>query len=209
MMEDPLLMEGPLEMDDIQETLEDGGPPGPPGPPGPVRPILVQQPQVTLDMTALENTFGTVGQSMLQFARVQDQTNRHLQQHLQQGQLNMQAHTGALQQLTTSTYQHNFDHIFGSIPIYDGRDREGFFLWLEGLEAACFYSGRNNKMEALGRSAGPVQNVIMALPNARLWKAIREELKRCFSDQTSLGHTTAQLENMTQKPNEPLRLYIF
>ena len=38
---------------------------------------------------------------------------------------------------------------------------------------------------------------------------IREELKRCFSDQTSLGHAAAQLENMTQKPNEPLRLYIF
>ena len=32
---------------------------------------------------ALENTFGTVGQSMLQLARAQDQTNRHLQQHLQ------------------------------------------------------------------------------------------------------------------------------
>ena len=49
----------------------------------------------------------------------------------------------------------------------------------------------------------------MALPNACSWKAIREELKRCFSDQTSLGHAAAQLENMTQKPSEPLRLYIF
>ena len=65
-----------------------------------------------------------------------------------------------------STYQQNFDHIFTSIPIYDGSDREGFFPWLEQLEAACFYSGRNIKTEALGRSAGPVQNVIMALPNA-------------------------------------------
>ena len=64
-------------------------------------------------------------------------------------------------------------------------------------------------MEALGRSTGPIQNVIMALPNARSRRPIREELKICFSDQTSLGHATAQLENMTQKPNEPLRLYIF
>ena len=32
-------------------------------------------PQVTLDTTTLENTFGTVGQSMLQLARAQDQTN--------------------------------------------------------------------------------------------------------------------------------------
>ena len=126
-----------------------------------------------------------------------------MQQHLQQGQLNMQAHTRALQQLATSTYQHNFNYIFASIPIYDGSDREGFFPWLEHLEAVCFYSGRNIKTEALGRSAGPVQNVNMALPNARSWKAIREELKRCFSDQTSLGHAAVQLENMTQKANEP------
>ena len=162
-----------------------------------------------MDIPALENTFGTVEQSMLQLARAQDQMNRHLQQHIQQEQPNMQAHTGALQQLATSTYQHSFDHIFASIPIYDGSNKESFFPWLECLEDACFYSGRNIKTEALGRSAGPVQNVIMALPNARFWKAIREELKRCFSDQNSLGHAAAQLENMTQKPNEPLRLYIF
>ena len=54
-----------------------------------------------LDTTTLENMFGTVGESMLQLARAQDQMNRHLQQHVQQGQLNMQTHTGALQQLTT------------------------------------------------------------------------------------------------------------
>ena len=138
-----------------------------------------------MDTTALENTFGNIGQSMLQLARAQDQTNRHLQQHLQEGQLYMQAHIGALQQLAKSTYQHNFDHIFASISIHDGSDREGFFPWLECLEAACLFSGRNIKTEALGRSAGPVQNVIMAPPNARSWNAIMEELKRCFSDQTS------------------------
>ena len=121
----------------------------------------------------------------------------------------MQVHTGALHQLATSIYQRNFDHIFASIPIYDGSEREGFFPWLEHLEATCFYGGRNIKTEALGRSTGLVQNVIMALPNARSWRPIRGELKRCFSDQTSLGHAAAQLENMTQKPNEPWRLYVF
>ena len=58
------------------------------------------------------------------------------------------------------------------------------FPGLNVLEAACFYSGRNIKTEALGRSAVPIQNVIMALPNARSLRPIREELKRCFSDQT-------------------------
>ena len=158
---------------------------------------------------ALEHTFDSVGQSMLQLARAQDQTSRQLQQHMLQGQANMQAHTGALQQLATSTYKRNFNHILASIQIYDRSDRKGFFPGLEHLEAACSYSGRNIRTEALGRSPGPVQNVIMALPNARSWRPIREEVKRCFSDQTSLGHVAAQLENMTQKPNEPLRLYIF
>ena len=157
----------------------------------------------------LENTFDNMGQSMLQLARAQDQTNCHLQQHIQQGQLNMQAHAGALHQLANSTHQRNYDHIFASIPIYDGSNREEFFPWLDHLEAACYYCGRDIKTEALGRSAGPVQNVIMALPHNKSWSAIREELKHCFLDQISLGHTAAQLENMTQKPNKPLRLYIY
>ena len=87
----------------------------------------MQTPQVTLDTSALENTFDSVGQSMLQLAKAQDQTNRQLQQCIQQGQLNMQAHTCALQQLAILTYQRNFNHIFASIPIYNGSDREGFF----------------------------------------------------------------------------------
>ena len=33
------------------------------------------------------------------------------------------------------------------------------------------------RQNALGRSAGPVQNVIMALPNAHSWKAIREDVE--------------------------------
>ena len=47
-----------------------------------------------LDMTALENTFDTVGQFMMQLARAQDQTNRQLQPHIQQRQANMQAIPG-------------------------------------------------------------------------------------------------------------------
>ena len=45
----------------------------------PMRPIIVQTPQVTLDTTALENTFDTVGQSMMQLARAQEQTYIQLQ----------------------------------------------------------------------------------------------------------------------------------
>ena len=43
----------------------------------------------------------------------------------------MQAHAGALHQLANSTHQRNYDHIFASIPIYDGSNREEFFPWLD------------------------------------------------------------------------------
>ena len=169
-----------------------------------MRAIIVQIPQVTLDTSVLENKFDTVGQSMMQLARAQDQTIGNHNSIYNKDKLTckpiQEPNNNWLPQLT---------NLFANIPIYDGSDRESFFPWLEHLEAACFYSGRNIKTEALGRSAGPVQNVIMALPNARSWRPIREELKRCFSDQTSLGHAAAQVENMTQKPNEPLRLYVF
>ena len=138
MEEDPLMLEDHLMVGGPPGPPGGQGPPGPQGPPRPIRHVIVQTPQVTLDTSALEGTFDSVGQSMLQLGRVQDQTNRHLQQHIQQGQLNMQAHTGALQQLANSTYQRNFNHIFISIPIYDGSDREGFFPWLQHLEAVCF-----------------------------------------------------------------------
>ena len=57
-----------------------------------MRPIIVHTPQVTLDTTTFENTFDVVSQSMMQLARAQDQTNRQLQQHIQQGQANMHAY---------------------------------------------------------------------------------------------------------------------
>ena len=54
------------------------------------------------------------------------------------------------------THQRNYAHIFASIPIYDGSNREELFPWLDHLEAACYYCGRDIKTEVLGRSAGPV-----------------------------------------------------
>ena len=83
-MKNPLMEEGPPDGGEPPGTPGGQGPPGPQRPPGPMRPIIVQTPQVTLDTTALENTLDTVGQSMMQLVRAQDQTNRQLQQHIQQ-----------------------------------------------------------------------------------------------------------------------------
>ena len=84
---------------------------------------------------------------MLQLAQVQDQMNQHLQQHIQQGQLNMQAHAGALHQLANSTHQWKYDHIFASIPIYDGSNREEFFsmVRLFGSSMLLLWEGYQNR----------------------------------------------------------------
>ena len=74
-MEDPLVVEDPLEMEDPLDLLVDKVLQVLKDPLDSVRHVIVQTPQVTLDTSALENTFDTVGHSMLQLARAQDQTN--------------------------------------------------------------------------------------------------------------------------------------
>ena len=51
-------------------------------------------------------------------------------------------------------------------------------------------------------------NCLMGMPTDQPWVASREELKRCFFDLTSLGHASAQLENITEGADKSLHLYI-
>ena len=71
-------------------------------------------------------------------------------------------------------------------------------MWLERLETTCLQTGCDIHMEALGRAGGGILDCLIGMPNNQPWEASREELKRCFSDLTSLGHTATQLENTTQ-----------
>ena len=66
------------------------------------------------------------------------------------------------------------------------------------IRSRMFLQWKEHQDRGLRKICRTLQNVIMALPDAHLWKAIREELKRCFSDQTSLGHAAAQLENVSK-----------
>ena len=112
-------------------------------------------------------------------------------------------------QLSVASAQRNFDHVFASIPIYDGTDHDELITWIDRLEAACYYSGRNIKMEALGRSSGLVQKCILGLGENAPWSYVKVELKRCFSEHRSISHTANILDNMLQTAEEPLRLYIY
>ena len=67
---------------------------------------------------------------VMQLLTAQQAANAKLQLQTQQNQAVQRAHTNALKTLAEPTEQRNFDHIFVSIPIYDGTKKEIFFEWI-------------------------------------------------------------------------------
>ena len=62
--------------------------------------------------------------------------NAQLQLQTQQNQAVQIAHMDAFRSLSESTQKKKFDYIFVNILTYDGTNKEGFFKWVERLEAA-------------------------------------------------------------------------
>ena len=162
------------------------------------------QPIINFDTSAMTQ----FGRQMANFAEAQRDANLQLRLQIQDGRRTQAQQLATLTDLSNTSKQRQFDHVFAAIPIYDGSKREDFFPWIERIEAACLVSGRTPRLQAIARSSGTIQSVIMALPDDANWEDIKLELERCFSDQTSLGHAAAKLEALQQKPEEPLRLYI-
>ena len=87
--------------------------------------------------STLDQSIADMNSSVMQMLDVQQAANVQLQLQTQQNQAVKIAYTDALKSLAESTQQRNFDHIFASIPIYDGSNIEEFFKWVERLEATC------------------------------------------------------------------------
>ena len=84
-----------------------------------------------------------------------------------------------LKTMVESTQQRNFDHIFVSIPIYIGTEKEEFEL-IERLKTACLQSERNICTETMGKARGDVRTCLMGLLVNLLWSSVQQELKKCF-----------------------------
>ena len=92
--------------------------------------------------------------------------------------------------MTACSYQRNFNHIFANIPILLGSKKEDFFEWLERLQTACLQSACDIHAEALGITGDGVWDCLLGMPTDQPLAASRE-LKRYFSDVSSLGHAAA------------------
>ena len=107
-----------------------------------------------------------------------------------------------------ASHQNTFQHILATIPYYDGTGGD-VIAWLERIEAACLYAKRDPRQEALGHSRGKVLDSILSVPSNQPWKVLKETLMQGYSEFKSPAHSSTYLENMTQREDESLRLYVY
>ena len=122
--------------------------------------------------STLDQSITDMNRSVMQLLAVQQATHAQLYLQIQQNQAVQIAHTHALRSLTESTQQRNFDHIFMSMPIHDGTNKEGFFECVERLEAACLQSRRDIHTYMLGKVGGNIRTYLKGLPVNLLWNSV-------------------------------------
>ena len=197
------------------------GPPGPRGNdgrdgrnPSPIQ--IPPQPAPTvhnisnpnLDTTVLEQSFNRFGDSIVQVLNAQRSTNERLEQHLDENNRSIKEQASAMKTLAEISAQQTYDHMFAAIPIFDGTKPEVFDDWLEPIETLCQESGRDVRVEVMGRAGPIVQRILKSIPATKPWSVQREELRRCVSDIPTKAHAAKKLQKLAQEPKENLRAYI-
>ena len=193
------------------------GPQGPPGPPGQDAPggeyfpsAAARDPNVTLDTSALEQSFKKLGESMEKVWGAQYEMNRMVRKQLDASNLAQENQVRAMEELKDSNRQRNFDYMFANIKVYDGKSSVEFNERTERLETTCMISGRDIREAAIALSSGAVTKVIRSIPKKEPWSVVKAELKRCFSENKTKVHAATLFNNFRgQGHDENLRSYIY
>ena len=116
----------------------------------------------------------------------------------------------ALAQLVENTHQREFDKMFNTIPIYDGKDPDKFEPWLEQLQNACRVGKHDIWEVAMCCTSRPVLEVLQSMDPVLGWSKICDELQRCFSPNRTSAHAAALLTAFRkQNKNENLKSSIY
>ena len=108
------------------------------------------------------------------------------------------------QEFQTEAMQMKFDHMFASVPTYDGSNPDTFDDWMYQIESLCEMSHRDIRIELMGRASAQVKLIIRSIPVDIEWEVARRELKRCLTEEKSRAHSAFKLAQIKQKPNENL-----
>ena len=161
-----------------------------------------------LDTTGLENSFDHFGRTMTEVLNAQQRANRNLEEQFRRANETQESQTEAMQDMAQVNYRMKFDHMFASVPIYDGTEPYSFNDWLYQIESLCEKSQRDVRVELMGRASAHVKCILRSLPLDTDWETARRELKRCLTEEKSRAHSAFKLAQIKQKPNENLRIFI-
>ena len=117
-----------------------------------------------LDTTGLENSFDYFGKTMTEVLNAQQRANRNLEEQFRKANETQESQVEAMQDMAQVNYQMKFDHMFASVPMYDGTDPDSFDDWLYQIESLCELSQRDVRIELMERDSVHVKHLIRSLP---------------------------------------------
>ena len=126
--------------------------------------------RTNLDTTGLENSFSQFGRTMYEVLRAQQRTNQNLEEQFRRANEIQEFQTEAMQDMANANFQMKFDHMFASVPIYDGTDPDTFDDWLYQIESFCEMSHRDIRIELMGRASAQVKCKIRSIPLDIEWE---------------------------------------
>ena len=100
------------------------------------------------------------------------------------------------------------DKQFDKVKVFDGSKPSECHPWLEEVHALCIQTGRPFCEMLLLCAGQAVRNFITDMPPDATDDQIKNDLITGYSDLQGLGCKQAAYDNITQKPDEPLRSYI-
>ena len=160
------------------------------------------------DTTNLENSFDYFGRTMHEVLKPQQRTTQNLEEQFRRANETQEFQTEAMQDMANANFQMKFDHMFASVPMYDGSNPDTFDDWLYQIESLCEMSHRDIRIELMGRASVQVKHIIRSIPMDIEWEVAHRELKRCQTEEKSRAHSAFKLAQIKQKPNENLRIFI-
>ena len=158
----------------------------------------------------MEESFKGLSESLNKIFNQQANLNETLQGHVTLGVWAQGEQAQVLRLLAESSQQRDYDRLFSAIPMYNGEDPTACEEWLEKLETACQTGRRDIRDVAITCAEGPVLEVINSMQEDKKWPILKDEIRRCFSDNKTPVHAAALLEDFpAQGPNQNLRAFLY
>ena len=145
---------------------------------------------------------------MHEVLKAQQRITQNLEEQFKRANETQEFQTEAMQDMANANFQMKFDHMFASVPMYDGSNPDTFDDWLYQIESLCEMSHRDIRIELMGRASAQVKRIIRSISVDIEWEVACRELKRCLTEEKSRAHSAFKLAQIKQKPNENLRIFI-